>query len=180
MKSLRQVFVFAFFILCGTFAASAQVPAQTGPAKVGFVNSAQFSRTTGGVNRFVAALRVLDGEFKVRRDDIAASIARFNELQKEPAGMAEAQLATRREQAQTLQIDITRKQEDARAAYSKRFAQLTDPILKTIVDALTVYAKARGIDILIDVSKFPDGLLVVNEGADMTAAFIRDFNAKNP
>jgi Skp family chaperone for outer membrane proteins len=180
MKSLTKVFVFACVVVFGTLAASAQVTPQTAPAKVGFVNSAQFSRSTGGINRFVAALRTLDAEFKSRRDDIAASITRFNELQKEPAGIPEAQLATRREQAQMLQIEITRKQEDARVAYSRRFSQLTEPIQKTLIDALTVFAKARGIDLVIDVSKFPEGVLVVNESADMTAAFIRDFNTKNP
>lgn len=180
MMSLTKVFVFVVLTLCGSIAALAQVPAQAVPAKVGFVNSAQFSRATGGVNRYVAALRTLDSEFGTRRADIAASITRLNELQKEPTGMTEPQLIARREQAQALQIDITRKQEDARAAYTKRYSALTDPILRSLIDSLTAFAKARALDIVIDVNKFPEGVLVVNESADLTAAFIRDFNSKNP
>ena len=86
----------------------------------------------------------------------------------------------RREQAQTLQIEIQRKQEDARVAYSKRLSALTDPIRLSIFNALETYSKARGVDLLIDLAKFPDGVLLVNQNADMTAAFIRDYNSKNP
>jgi Skp family chaperone for outer membrane proteins len=122
----------------------------------------------------------MDTEFKARRDDIAQLMSRLEGLQNVPAGTTEAQLEVRRDQAQTLQIEITRKQEDARTAYARRFAQLTDPIQKSIVDALKVFAKARGIDVLVDVSKFQEGVLLVNEGSDLTAAFVRDFNSKNP
>ena len=160
--------------------AKAQAPAQNAPAKVGFVNSAAFSNPTTGITRFVTAIRTLDGEFVARRTEITQLVARLDELQKVPAGMTGAALDARRDQAETLQIDVTRKQEDARTAYTRRFAQLTDPIQKTIVDSLRVFARARGIDVLIDTSKFPEGVLVVNENADLTSAFIRDFNSKNP
>jgi Skp family chaperone for outer membrane proteins len=170
-------------MICGSVAASAQAvaPAQTAPARIGFVNSAQFSRATGGINRFVAVIRTLDAEFKVRRDEIAAGIARLEALQKEPpANTPQAQRAAQLEQAQTLQIEVSRKQEDARVAYARRFTQMADPLQKTIVDSLIAFAKARGVDVLIDVSKFPEGVLVINPTSDITAAFIRDFNTKNP
>lgn len=180
MKSFVKLLIVASIMLCGAFVASAQVPAQVSAAKVGFVKSTQFSNPTGGINRLTAALRQLEAEFKQRRDDIAASIARFDELQKVPANLTEAQLLARQDQAQTLQIEITRKQEDARSAYGKRFAQLTDPLQKSINDSLKVFARSRGIDVLIDASKFPDGVMIVNEGTDLTAAFVRDYNTKNP
>ena len=182
MRIVRNTFVILLALAAGAVGVSAQpaVPAQPAPAKVGVVRSAMFSNTTGGITRYVNAIRTLDAEFKSRRDEITQLVARFEALQKAPANETQAQLATRQDQAQTLQIDITRKQEDARTAYTRRFGQLTDPIQKSIVDALTAFAKARGIDVLIDASKFTDGLLLVNEGADITAAFIRDFNSKNP
>ena len=183
MQSFKQVLILAFVIVGCTVAASAQaaVPVQTGPAKIGFVNTAQFSRPTGGINRFVAVIRTLDAEFKVRRDEITAGVARLEALQKEPPpNTPQPQRAAQFEQAQTLQVDLTRKQEDARVAYTRRFAQLTEPIQKSIVDSLIAFAKARGVDVLIDVSKFPEGILVVNPTADITDAFVRDFNAKNP
>ena len=101
MKVVNFVLAIAFAVIVTTHA-SAQVPVQVTPAKVGVVNSAAFSNPTGGITRFVNAIKTLDAEFLVRRNDITASVARFEELQKVPAGMTGPQLDTRREQAQTL------------------------------------------------------------------------------
>lgn len=180
MKLARTFLMLVASLTLMTLAADAQVPVQTAPAKVGIVNSARFSNATGGITRYVNALRTLENEFRPRRDEITQLVSRLEGLQNVPAGATQAQIATRRDQAQTLQIEITRKQEDARTAYTRRFAQLTDPIQKSIVDALKAFARARGIDVIIDQSKFPEGVLLVNENADLTAAFIRDFNGKNP
>ena len=179
MKSMNIILAIGFAMIVASNA-QAQAPAQIAPAKVGVVNTAAFTNTNGGITRFVNAIRTLEAEFMARRNDITQSVARLEELQKVPAGLSAAQINDRRDQAQTLQIQITRKQEDARVAYAKRFSQLTDPIQKNVLDALTAFAKARGIDVLLDVSKFQEGLLLVNPGADLTAAFIRDFNSKNP
>jgi Skp family chaperone for outer membrane proteins len=160
--------------------AHAQAAAQNAPAKVGIMNSEMFSSRTAGVNRLVKALTTIDTEFKPRRDEITQLIARLNALQQVPTGTPPAQIAQRREQAETLQIEIKRKQEDARVAYAKRLSTLTDPIRLSVLNALEAYAKQRGIDVLIDLSKYPDGVLLVNQGADITPAFIRDFNTKNP
>lgn len=180
MRFARTVFLIVASLMLTTLAVNAQVPAQAAPAKVGLVNTSTFSNSTGGITRFVNALRNLDNEFRARRDAISQRVARLEALQTVPAGETSAQMETRRDQAQTLQIEITRLQEDARTAYTRRFSQLTDPIQKSMVDALQAFAKARGIDVLIDVSKFPEGVLLVNPNADLTAAFIRDFNSKNP
>ncbi len=166
-----------------TFAslAGAQVPAaQSAPAKVGLVTTAKFSAATGGVPRIVNALRTLETEFKPKRDEINQLVTRLNTLQQIPTGTTQAQLATRREQAETLQIEITRKQEDARAAYAKRLSTLTDPIRLSVSTALEAFAKQRAVDVLIDISKFQDGILILNQNVDLTDAFIRDFNSRNP
>ena len=86
----------------------------------------------------------------------------------------------RREQAESLQIEIQRKQEDARVAFTKRTAALAGPIRTSVYAALEAYTKQRGIDVLIDVSKFPDGILLANKNVYLTLGFIRDFNSKNP
>ena len=173
---------FAFIALVGS--ANAQVPVATAQAtslKVGVVNTEMFTNTNGGITRLVAALRTLETEFKPRRDEITTLMTRFESLQAAPpAGTTQQQLAQRQEQAQTLQIEIRRKQEDARTAYSRRLATLTEPIRLNIFNALEAYAKARGIELLVDIAKFPDGVLLINKNADMTAAFIKDFNSKNP
>ncbi len=179
MKLATTIFALVVALIFTT-SLTAQVPAQTGPAKVGVVNSDMFSSATGGITRLVNALRTLETEFKPRRDEITQMISRINSLQQVPANTPPAQLATRRDQAETLQVEIQRKQEDARAAYAKRLAALTDPIRMSVFNALEAYAKQRGIDVLLDLSKFPDGVLLANKNADLTPAFIRDFNSKNP
>jgi Skp family chaperone for outer membrane proteins len=172
----------AFIAFVG--AANAQVPAASAQApnlKVGVVNSDMFINPTTGITKLVAALRTLETEFKPRRDELTALATRFDTLQKQPtANVPQQQLVARQEQAQALQIEIRRKQEDARVAYGRRFSTLTDPIRLSIFSALEAYVKARGVDLLIDQAKFPDGVLLVNKNADLTAAFIKDFNAKNP
>jgi Skp family chaperone for outer membrane proteins len=160
--------------------ARAQAPAQPAPAKVGIINSEKFAATTGGITRLVNALRTIEAEFKPKRDEINQLASRLDALQQVPAGTTPAQLATRREQAQTLQVEIQRKQEDARIAFSKRGTTLTGPIRLSILNALEAFAKQRSLDVLIDLSKFPEGVLLVNPNADLTAAFVRDFNSKNP
>ncbi len=163
-----------------TSLAAAQAPVQTTSAKVGVIDSSQFADPTTGIKRLAVALRTIDAEFKPKRDEITQLVTRLNALQQVPPNTPPAQLATRREQAESLQVEITRKQEDARAAFAKRTAALTNPIRASVFTALEAYVKARGIDVLIDVSKFPDGILLANKNMDLTPGFIRDFNTKNP
>ena len=159
---------------------AAQAPTPTTPAKIAVIDSSQFADPTNGIKRLIAAQRTLETEFKPRRDEITQLVTRFNALQQVPPNTPQAQLVTRREQAETLQIEIQRKQEDARNAFSKRLATLTNPIRASVYTALEAYTKQRGIDLLIDVSKFPEGVLLANKNVDLTPGFIRDFNAKNP
>ena len=175
--TFAKSFLFLALIFVLTGVAAAQVPAQTAPAKVGIINSDLFANPTGGVTRLVNALNTINTEFKGKRDEIAQLVARFESLQ---ADAIKAPTEAKQDQLQTLQIDIQRKQEDARVAYAKRLAALTDPIRRSVFTALEAYAKQRGIDVLLDLSKFPDGVLLANQNADMTAGFIKDFNSKNP
>lgn len=179
---LRNI-VALFFLTAFACVANAQTTTtlQTAPLKIGVINSDMFSNATGGITRLVNALRMIENEFKPRRDEITQMVARFDSLQQPlPANATAPQIAARQEQIGTLQVEIRRKQEDARTAYNKRFAALTDPIRQSVFTALQTYAKQRGVDVLIDLSKFPDGILLLNQNADMTPAFIRDFNSKNP
>ncbi len=179
MKLVNVVYVFVAVLAFATLAA-AQAPVQTGGAKVGVINSELFSDAKTGVTKLTTALRTLESEFAPRRDEITRLVARFDELQKVLPGATRDQLAARQDQAATLQIDIRRKQEDARTAYARRLTALTGPIRLSIFNALQAYAKQRGLDLLIDVAKFPDGVFLMNQGADLTPAFIKEYNTRNP
>src|SRR6185503_19140929 len=116
MRLAISVFMLAAAVTF-TSTLTAQAPVQTAPAKVGVINSDNFANSTGGSTRLVNALRTLDAELKPRRDEITQLLARFNALQQVPAASTPAQLASRRDQVETLQTEIQRKQEDARVAY---------------------------------------------------------------
>jgi Skp family chaperone for outer membrane proteins len=178
-KLMNAVFVITAVLACMTFA-NAQVPVQTMPVKVGVVNTELFSDPKVGITRLVNALRSVETEFKPRRDEIAALVTRFETAQKVLSGSTREQIAAKREEAETLKLQIQRKQEDARVAYTKRLSALTDQIRLSIFAALEAFAKQRGIDLLVDLSKFPDGMFLVNRAADLTPAFIKDYNLKNP
>ncbi len=179
MKVTNIVILLATVLAFASHAA-AQAPAQPAPLKVGVVNSAKFADAASGIKRLTNALKTLDTEFGPQRDEITRLVTRFDDLQRVPAGQTNAQLATRREQAGTLQVEIRRKQEDARTAYSKRYTTLIEPIRLSIFNALEAYSKQRGIDLLLDVAKFPDGIFLVNQAADLTPGFIREYNTRNP
>ena len=77
-----------------------------------------------------------------------------------------------------LKKDIQRKGEDAQAAYNRRRQELFSPLQDEIGRALEAFAKARGINVIIDGAQVP--LLYAADSIDITRAFITDFNSKNP
>ena len=68
---LTNLILIAFAIAIVSSAVSAQAPVQSGPLKVGAINSEMFASETGGITRLVRALKTLNDEFKPRRDEIA-------------------------------------------------------------------------------------------------------------
>ena len=52
------------------------------------------------------------------------------------------------------------------------------PLQQDIGKALEVYAKARGITVIVDGSQVP--VVYAAESLDITKAFIAEFNSKNP
>lgn len=66
----------------------------------------------------------------------------------------------------------------AEAAWALREAEVRAPIEATIEKAIIAYAKSRGIELLLE--KYDTGVVYMAPGVDITAAFIKDFNAKNP
>jgi len=75
--------------------------------------------------------------------------------------------------------DITRKTEDAQAAYQQRMTALLAPVYDDIGKALDAFAKAHGITLILDVTKV-QGIVSADGSLDITKAFITEFNAKNP
>jgi len=163
----------------------------TGPTKIALVNSDAFGYEKTGVTKLINAYKALEAEFKPTTDDLAASNAKIDALAKEiqqlqvqlnssqgdPNAIRKA-IEQKTDDGTRMQIELKRKQEDAKAKLDKRQAQVTEPIAKEISAALEVYGKKNSIDMILDVSKLDGSILLINVALDITDAFIKDFNAK--
>ena len=140
-----------------------------------------------GIAKFNNVLTKLNAEFQKPKDEINQMQTRGQALETEitklreaPAGTPIDQrgLQTKIDQLEQLKKDIQRKAEDAQAAYNRRRQELFAPLQVEIGNALEAFAKARGINVIIDAAQVP--LLYAAESTDITRAFIAEFNSKNP
>ena len=140
-----------------------------------------------GIAKFSSVLTKLNGEFQAVRNELTQLQTRgqqledeINKLQTAPAGtpIDQRSLQTKVEQLEQLKKDIQRKGEDAQASYNRRRQELFTPLQDEIAKALEAFAKARGINVIVDAASVP--LLYAADSIDITRAFIADFNAKNP
>ena len=175
-------------------APAVQTPRPAAPAAAGAVTVAEgkfaiidteaFGDQKDGIKRLVAAFQTVEREFKPRRDEITNLKTRYDALVKEvndtKAVAAPAALQAKADQAQQLEIEIKRKQEDGQKALDKRVQELTGPVYQDVGNALQAYAKARGLSVVFDVSKMQGVVMVVDGAIDITNAFIAEYNQRNP
>ena len=204
----RNRFIGAFALIVGVALSTALAqgpgaqpkPQQTPPAtqspaaavpvsKVAVIFSEEFQDPKTGIARFTATLNKLNLEFVDRQkklDDMAAKIKQLPDeitnLQQQAA--KGTPIAPQTIQAKIDQLDLLKKQaqretEDAQAAYQKRRGELFGPLQEDVGKALDVFAKTRGITMILDGSQV-QGILYAADSLDITKAFISDYNAKNP
>ena len=196
MKIFRAIAAVAFFAAISASAVLAQPkptsPAATAPAqtsttlpeaKIALVDTDAFLDEKAGIVRLVAAAKKVEGEFQPRRteltnlqqqiDKATADLQRAGPVQ-DPKVSAQQQ-----EKIEQMKKDLQRKGEDAQTAYQKRLQDMLGPVYEEIGKALDVFAKARGITLVLDVTKI-QGILSASESLDITRPFIADFNSKNP
>jgi outer membrane protein len=140
-----------------------------------------------GIAKFNSVVTKLNGEFQKTKDELTQMQTRATALESEitklreaPAGAPVDQraLQAKIDQLDQLKKDIQRKGEDAQANYNRRRQELFGPLQEEIGRALEAFAKARGINVIIDAAQVP--LLYAADSIDITRAFIADFNSKNP
>ncbi len=169
-------------------AASQAAPAVALPmSKMAIIYTDLFLDPKTGIAKFNSLVTKLNGEFQKTKDEIQAMQTRGQTLETEvtklrdaPAGtpIDNTALQSKIDQLEQLKKDIQRKAEDAQAAYNRRRQELFSPLQTEIGRALETFAKARGINVIIDGAQVP--LLYAAESTDITRAFIADFNSKNP
>ena len=156
-------------------------------SKMAVIYTDMFLDPKTGIAKFNSVLTKLNNEFQKLKDEIQAMQTRaqqledeINKLQNAPAGtpIDQRALQAKIDQLEQLKKDIQRKGEDAQAAYNKRRQELFTPLQNEVGNALEAFAKARGINVIIDAAQVP--LLYAADSIDITRAFITDFNSKNP
>ena len=175
--------------------APTQTPTATAPvadaalptSKIALISTGLFLDPKEGIAKFSSTLTKLNGEFQKVKDDITQMQTRaqaleteINKLREAPAGtpIDQRSLQTKIDQLEQLKKDAQRKAEDAQGSYDRRRQELFAPVEDEIRRALEAFAKARGINVIIDAAQAP--LLYADRSLDITRAVIADFNSKNP
>jgi len=194
MKIFRAIAAVAFFAVIVVSQVAAQQPrpgTQTGSAssgnvpdtKIALIDSSAFSDEKQGIVRLVNAIKSVNAEFQPRKAELETLNQQIEkataDLQK-VAPMQTAQLNQQQaERIDQMKKDLQRKTEDAQAAFDKRMQAALSAISDEISVALDAYAKAHGITLVLDVTKF-QGIVSASDSLDITKAFITEFNSKKP
>jgi Skp family chaperone for outer membrane proteins len=151
-------------------------------SKMAMIYSDAFLDPKTGIARFNSLLTTLNREFQPRQTELQNLQTRINTLTKEindtQAVAAPEAIRQKRDQLEQANTELKRKAEDAEAAYNKRRADIFTPLQQDIGKALEVFAKARGITVIVDGSQVP--VVYAADSIDITRAFINEFNSKNP
>jgi outer membrane protein len=156
-------------------------------SKMGVVYTDLFLDPKTGIAKFNVVVTKLNGEFQKLKDELTQMQTRaqtleeeINKLRSAPEGtpIDQRALQAKIDQLEQLKKDVQRKAEDAQGAYNKRRQELFAPLQDEISKALEAFAKARGINVIIDGAQVP--ILYAAESIDITRAFITEFNSKNP
>ncbi len=170
----------------GTAAPSAPAPPTGGTGaegKIAIINSSAFDSEIGELR---VKLESLGAELEPKRKEIETQQNEFTRIKNDiqtKGGTVTAQVRDQWvEQATDLEKRIKRMAEDYESNAQKRVGEATQPTYAKISDALNKYAASKGIAIVIDgvVAQQQRFLLWALPTTDITADFIKEYNAKNP
>lgn len=196
MKIFSAIAAVAFFAAVSVSQVAAQQPrpgtqapavpptsANVPDSKIALIDSALFSDEKQGIVRLVNAIKRVETEFqplqtelttlKTQLDKATADYSKVAPMQDPKLNQQQA------EKIEQMDKDLKRKAEDAQSKYQKRMGEILGPISDEIGKGLDAYAKARGISLVLDVSKV-QGIVSASDSLDITKAFIIEFNSKNP
>ena len=192
IKNLIAAFTFtATIALVPALAQTRPAPTQPAPSqasapipdsKIAVIYSAEFTDAKTGIARFGTLVNALNKEFDIKKKELDALQLRAQQLNddiEKTKNVADPkQIQLKIDQMEQLKVDFKRKSEDAQALYEKRQGEIFQPLQDDIGKALEVYAKAHGINVVIDGSRVP--VVYAADSLDITRAFINEFNTKNP
>lgn len=180
--------VAAFTILAQSLltmgASSAEtIPAQaSAPAIIAIIDSSAFSNEKTGITRVMNGMKSLDAKYQPLRAEIRTMRERLNTLRTEIQNKRQVQeprmTAQQTDEADRLEVQLKRKQEDAQTSYQRDQAAFLGPLQNDIAGALNAYAQSKGLTLVLDANRVP--IIYAAQSIDITRAFIDDYNRKNP
>ena len=181
MKVFRIVIAVAAL---GAFAilAHTQTRPAAAPTNVAIIDSSAFSDEKAGIARVMAAMQQIETKFQPLRTELRGMRERLatmrSDIQKKRQVQDPKLTAQQTDEADRLEVQIKRKAEDAQTNYQKESLAALDPLQKDIGTALTAYAQAKGITLLIDANRVP--IVYAAANLDVTKDFIADYNRTHP
>jgi Skp family chaperone for outer membrane proteins len=159
-------------------------------AKVAWLDSRAFASEEGGIKRLVRSIKELELEFSgteselnLLSEKLRTIVGELRKLQEggEAAAQANGQaIQDKRTEGMKIQQELQAKQQAAQQAVQQAQQAKQGPISVDIGKALEVFAKERGIGVLVDAGKLGDGLLYTQPEIDVTKDFVDYFNAQYP
>src|SRR5262245_4328226 len=154
-------------------------------SKIAVIYSSAFLDQKTGIAKYSVLVNTLNREFQPRQTEltqlsqkIQASQDEINKLQSSSVPIDPNSVRAKVDTLEQMKKEYQRKGEDAEAWSQKRQQEIFAPLQNDIEKALEVYAKQRGITVIIDASRVP--MVYAADSVDITRAFITEFNAKNP
>lgn len=181
MKVFRIIIAAAALVTFTIIVQTQTRPAPT-PANVAIIDSSLFTDEKAGIARVMVAMQGIETKFQPLRTELRGMRERLDtmrsDLQKKRQVQDPTLTAQQTEAADRLELEIKRKAEDAQASYQKENLAVLDPLQKEIGTALTAYAQAKGITLLIDANRVP--IVYAAANLDITKDFIADYNRTHP
>lgn len=178
----------ALFVFAALFAVSASAQATAAP-KMAVINTQAFDGKDG-ITKYNNAMDSLEKEFQPVQTKLQGYATRLTtlrgeieKLQKPPANVPidNNALNAKALEYENLGKQAKREEEDAKANFERRQAQVMGPVLQDIGKAMQDYANQKGYDLILDVAKLDGaGLILAYNPAkvDVTKDFITFYNAR--
>jgi Skp family chaperone for outer membrane proteins len=152
------------------------------PANIGIIDSSAFSDDKTGIARVMNAMKQLETKFQPLRTEIRGMRERLStmraDIQKKRAIQDARTTAQQVDEADRLELQVKRKSEDAQTSYQKETVSILEPLQKDIATALSAYAQAKGITLVLDANRVP--IIYAASSLDITRDFINDYNRTHP
>jgi Skp family chaperone for outer membrane proteins len=146
------------------------------------IDSRAFSDEKAGIARVMSAMKALEAKFQPLRTELRGMSDRLTtmraDIDKKRAIQEQRITAQQIEEANKLELTIKRKAEDAQVSYGKESQAALEPLQRDIAQALNAYSQAKGISLLIDISRVP--VIYAAASLDITRDFIADYNRTHP